>query len=182
MERVSIVGSSGSGKSTFGRALATRLDSTYVELDALAHLPDWQACDPEVFAAEVDAATPPDGRWVVDGHYSDVTMNGVVWLRADTVVVFDLPRRLVMWRLLARTMRRMITREELWNGNREPFTNLLRWDPERNVLRWSWVHHQDRHDVYRAAAHDDRHAHLDFRFITSDLDAARLLAGLSGPS
>jgi adenylate kinase family enzyme len=39
---VSIVGNSGSGKSTFGRALAGRLGVPYVEIDQLNHQPGWQ--------------------------------------------------------------------------------------------------------------------------------------------
>jgi len=44
----------------------------------------------------------------------------VVWTRADIVVWFDLPRRTVMRQVVTRTLRRAITRAELWNGNREP--------------------------------------------------------------
>ena len=41
VERVVVVGSSGSGKTTVARALAERLDVHYVELDALHHKPNW---------------------------------------------------------------------------------------------------------------------------------------------
>ena len=44
---------------------------------------------------------------------------GRVHERADTVVWLDLPRRIWLPRLVVRTMRRGVTREELWNGNRE---------------------------------------------------------------
>jgi hypothetical protein len=40
-------------------------------------------------------------------------------------------------------LRRVITRQELWNGNREPWANLYAWDPEKNIVRWAWTrfHH-----------------------------------------
>jgi len=41
MRRISIVGSSGSGKTTVGRALAVRLALPYVELDEIFHQPGW---------------------------------------------------------------------------------------------------------------------------------------------
>lgn len=58
-------------------------------------------------------------RWVVDGNYSAV--RDIVWARADTVVFLDYPFGLVLRRLLRRTWRRSLHREELWNGNRETF-------------------------------------------------------------
>ncbi len=178
MPRISVVGSSGSGKSTLARRLADRLELDFVELDAFQHLPGWQPRDPAEFGALVDAACPVDGQWVVDGNYSQVTMHGVVWRRADTVVVLDLPRRQVITHLTARSLRRWVTREELWNGNRESLRNLLRWDPERNVIRWSWVHHHRYAARYRAAADDRRWAHLDFVYLTSHAEADAWLARL----
>ena len=55
--------------------------------------------------------------WVVDGNYSVV--RDLVWDRADTVVWLDLPRLVVVRRITTRSIRRVVWREELWNGNRE---------------------------------------------------------------
>ena len=88
----------------------------YVEIDALYHLPGWQELPADELVAAIDSRTSADG-WVVDGNYSDAL--DLVWSRADTVVWLDLPRRLVMRQVVRRTTRRMVRREELWNGNRE---------------------------------------------------------------
>jgi hypothetical protein len=56
--------------------------------------------------------------WVVDGAYRG-KLGNLVLERADTVVWLDLPARVWLPRLLRRTARRILTREELWNGNRE---------------------------------------------------------------
>ena len=40
--------------------------------------------------------------------------------RADLMVWLDLPRATVMRQVTARTLRRRLTRQELWNGNVEP--------------------------------------------------------------
>ena len=53
MRRVNVKGTSGSGKSTFGRELAERLGVTYVELDALHHGPNWAESMVEEFQARV---------------------------------------------------------------------------------------------------------------------------------
>jgi adenylate kinase family enzyme len=57
--------------------------------------------------------------------------------RADLVVWLDLPTSVTMWRLLRRTITRRVTREELWNGNREgPLWRAL--IDRDHVLRWGW--------------------------------------------
>jgi len=66
--RVSVVGSTGSGKTTFARELARILGVPHVELDALNWGPNWTMVDEGLFRGRVDAATSADG-WVVDGNY-----------------------------------------------------------------------------------------------------------------
>jgi hypothetical protein len=71
-------------------------------------------------------------RWVVDGNYSAV--RDLVWARATVVVWLNLPFRVVFGRSLTRTFRRILTREELFNGNRERVANLV----DRDGIPW-WV-------------------------------------------
>jgi adenylate kinase family enzyme len=118
VQRVAILSSaSGSGKSTLGRELARRLGVPYVELDALHHGPGWTEATPAELRARVEPVVARDG-WVVDGHYLS-KIGTLVLDRADTVVWLDLPPRVWLPRLIARTLRRIRTGEELWNGNRE---------------------------------------------------------------
>ena len=42
MKRINVVGTSASGKTTFSRKLAERLNLTHIELDNLLWLDDWQ--------------------------------------------------------------------------------------------------------------------------------------------
>ncbi len=172
MLRVAVVGNSGAGKTTVARAIAARLGIEHVELDGIFHQPGWQELAPDEFRARVanrlDDA--PQG-WVTCGNYSAVTET--VWSRADTIVWLDLPRRIVMDRVTRRTVRRVLRREELWNGNREPWANLYRWDPTRNIIRWAWTQHTKYARRYAAAMHDPRRA--DLRFVRlrrpADVDA-----------
>lgn len=140
---MSVVGTSGSGKSTVGRALAERLGAPYVELDAIHHLPEWRPIDPDEFVRRCAEIAAGD-TWVVDGNYSTVTRRGPIWERADTVVWLDLPRWLVMWQVTVRSLGRVIRRTELWNGNRERWSNLLSRDPEQSIIVWAWTTHPER--------------------------------------
>ncbi len=159
MRRVSIVGVPGSGKTTIGRRLATSLAVPFVELDEIFHQPGWEDLPLDDFRSRVSEAVSLDG-WVVDGNYSAV--QDLVWQRAETVVWLDLPRRVVMRRVIMRTVRRASTREELWNGNREPLSNFYRWDPQKNIVRWAWVKYPAYGDRYAAAIEDPLHAHIRF--------------------
>lgn len=122
MRRIAIVASaSGNGKTTLGRELARRLDVPFHELDALHHGPGWTEASAEELRARVEPLVAGDG-WVVDGYYSG-KLGDLVPRSADLVVWLDLPLRVWLPRLLRRTTRRIVTREELWNGNRETMRN-----------------------------------------------------------
>lgn len=133
-----VVGVPGSGKTTVGRRIAAALGAPFIELDALYHQPGWTELARDDFRERVTQGLEASS-WVVDGNYSPV--RDLVFERADGVVWLDLPRPLVMRRVIRRTLRRTVTRERLWNGNREPLTNLCRLDPERNIIRWAWMQH-----------------------------------------
>ena len=118
MERVSVVGVTGAGKTTFAAALARKLGTTHIELDALHWEPNWVMAEVSVFRDRVAAAIAAD-RWVADGNYSKA--RDLVWSRADTIIWLDYSFALSLARLFRRTLGRVRSREELWNGNRERF-------------------------------------------------------------
>lgn len=181
MRRVSVVGSSGSGKSTLARALAKRLSVPYVELDAFMHQPGWQPRPDGEFMEEVEKATSEPG-WVVDGNYRRFVIDGPVWRRADTVVWLDLPRRIVMRQVIARTVRRVVTREVLWNGNREPISNIVSLDPADNLILWTWVNYDKYLRRYLEAMADPRWHEIDFVRLRSRAAANRWLETIGAAS
>jgi adenylate kinase family enzyme len=174
IRRVSVVGSSGSGKTTFAEQMAARLGVPHIELDAVWWGPNWTHLDAETFAAKVDAATAADA-WVCDGNFSAVRQ--IVLERADTVVWLDLPLRTCLARMLRRTARRVRSGEELWGGNRESWREVF---VGRDALFW-WLisQHRRKRREYEArfAAMDPARARV-LRFRTS-ADAERWLASLA---
>ena len=115
--RIVISGTMGSGKTTLARAVAGLLSAPHVEMDALRHGANWIGTPDEVFRERVSEALSGP-TWVVDGNYGVV--RDMVWSRAETLVWLDYPFR-TSTRRLWRTLRRCITKEVLWNGNRETF-------------------------------------------------------------
>jgi len=169
-----VVGNSGSGKSTLAAALAARLGVPYVELDSIFHQPGWTELPRAEFRDRVAGLTAGD-EWVIDGNYTAV--RDLVWARADTVVWVDLPRRLVMRRVIGRTLRRAVLRQELWNGNREPSSNWLTLDPKRSIIMWAWTQHSKYRVRYGEAMADPAFAHLTFVRLRSPADVRAFLTG-----
>ena len=153
-----MVGNSGSGKSTVARRIGAALGSPVLELDSVFHQPGWQELPEDEFRAQVETFAEQD-RWVVDGNYTVVRVP-VLWPRATTVVWLDLPQRTVMRQVVLRSLRRVIGRQELWNGNRETWRNLLSWDPQRSIVRWSWTNHAHNREKCASAGTDPRWRHL----------------------
>ncbi len=118
-ERVAVIGVTGSGKTAFAARLAHLLGIRHIELDAIHWGPDWTPMAREEFAARVDALVR-DGTWVVDGNYYR-KLGDIVLSRADTVVWLDYGLPVILWRLLRRTVGRLVRREVLWGKNRETF-------------------------------------------------------------
>jgi adenylate kinase family enzyme len=173
VRRISVVGTSGSGKSRLARGLAEALGVPFIELDAIFHQPGWVPLPAAEFTARVAAATAGEG-WVVDGNYG--TVRALVWGRADTVIWFDLPRRTVMRQIIARTVVRIVSKAEMWNGNRERWRNFFSLDPEQSVIAWAWTTHTKNRQRYQEAAAASALAHLKFIRVTSRADVRRLLA------
>ena len=177
VRRVSVVGNSGSGKSTLARELAASLGVPHLELDSVFHQPGWEPLPEGEFRRLVTARAGEDG-WVIDGNYSVV--RPIVWARADTVVWLDLPKRTVIRQVAWRTLRRAVTQQELWNGNREPLINFLTWVPEKSIISWAWHNHAKYRTRYGTAAADPANAHLTFIRLTSRGDINHFLANPSG--
>jgi adenylate kinase family enzyme len=173
VQRVSIVGNTGCGKTTLAARLARLLDAPHIELDALRHGPGWKAL-PDAELARVVAERVTEPRWVVDGNYACV--RHLVWANADAIVWLDRPRHVVMRRLAKRTLRRALFRVELWNGNRERWQNFFSLDPERSVLAWAWTRHVAYRDSYAAA---EREAEIPFYRLRTDSDVERFFEALS---
>jgi len=112
-------------------------------------------------------------------HYS--TVQDIVWARADTVIVLDLPRSLVMRRVARRTLGRLLLRRELWNGNREPWSNVLSVDPQRSILAWAWTRHHTYQERFAQAQVDPANAHLQFLVLHSRRDVRSVVAA-AGPA
>ena len=68
LQRVTVVGISGSGKTRLAQLLAGKLAVPHIELDALFWGPGWQPVERDVFRTRVAGAVA-GSAWVSDGNY-----------------------------------------------------------------------------------------------------------------
>jgi len=117
--KIIVVGTSGSGKTTLAKRLATMFRLVDIELDALFWEKDWTGAAAEVFQERVTNKMKAGSGWVVHGNYSKT--RHLYWKQATHLIWLDYSFTLVFWRVLSRSIKRIIRDELLWNGNRETF-------------------------------------------------------------
>lgn len=160
------------------KRLSDILGVPHIELDALFWGPNWSQTSSEELREKVLQATSAEA-WVVDGNYQG-KIGSLVWQQADTVVWVNPSRRRVMWQSFSRTVRRALTGQELWNGNRENWRGLMFWRGEESILRWAWSSYPRIQERYEAAMTDPHNEGLIFHRLRSRKEVDRFLEDLSG--
>jgi adenylate kinase family enzyme len=174
-QRIVVSGTTGSGKSTLAREIAAIANLPYVELDALHWEPNWTEAEPQVFRERVRAALAGD-RWVVDGNYS--VLRDLIWPRAELLVWLDYSIVRIFWQLFRRTSRRVITREELWAGNRERFR--AGFMSRESLFVWALQTHWKKRRVWPDELAKPEHARITAVRLHAPRQAATLKQQLRG--
>ena len=89
MERIMIIGCSGSGKSRLALELKEKLGLPVVHLDQLWHKNGWQHISREDFDSRLALAMNMD-RWIIDGNYSRTIPQRLS--QCDTIIYLDFER------------------------------------------------------------------------------------------
>lgn len=100
MKKVIIVGSPGSGKSTFAAKLHDKTGLPLIHLDFYYHQMKYSYYnDRAAWVARVLLLMETD-KWIMDGNYKSTILMRCE--TADTIILFDLPRWLCVYRVLTR--------------------------------------------------------------------------------
>jgi adenylate kinase family enzyme len=170
--RVHVVGTSGSGKTTVAGAIADKLGIGHIELDAIYWQPGWTELPKDEFKQRVKEDTE-NGDWTIDGNYSAV--REIIWERVDTIVWLDIPFLPVFLRIVWRTIRRIITQEELWNTNTEKLDALV---GKYGMPLWVIQTHKKRRNEYPPLLADPSLAHVDIKVFKSLKEVNRWIESL----
>jgi adenylate kinase family enzyme len=133
MKRVLVIGSSGSGKSTFATELGQKTGLPVIHLDREFWQPGWIETPRDKWSERIRQLIAGDA-WIIDGTY-DRTLD-IRLPRADTVIFLDFPR--------FTCMRRMIKRVIFNYGKVRP--DMGPDCPERldfSFFKWVWNYRRD---------------------------------------
>jgi adenylate kinase family enzyme len=171
-QRINVIGTSGSGKTTFARELARRLELPYVEMDPLFWKPGWRESPDAEFLPRVEEAAS-GARWVLDGSYS--RSFPVSWRRVQLVVWLDTSFVRTIARVTARTIRRGLSRQELWagTGNRESLVQAF--FSRKSIIWWAITTHRRNRARYSALMASPEHARIAFVRLRSPGETQRFL-------
>ncbi len=127
MKKINIIGTSGSGKSTFAKKLSEQLHIPYIEIDAIFWGKNWYWPPDEAFFARLQEALDQEA-WVLDGNYTRTTP--IKWEAVDTVIWIDFSFARTLYQVTTRSIRNLITRKELWpgTGNRQTIQHFFSKD------------------------------------------------------
>ncbi len=129
VKKILVIGSGGSGKSTFSRVLGGQLGIPVIHMDALYWQPDWVEPEKPDWQARVEAFIQRE-QWVMDGNYSGTLAQRLA--ACDTAIFLDLPRLLCLSRAISRGFRYLgQTRPDMAEGCPEQL-------PSLEFLRWIW--------------------------------------------
>jgi adenylate kinase family enzyme len=105
--RISIVGTTGSGKSHLAARLADVTRLPLIHMDELRNDASGKKLSDDKFRSAVSEVIGGDD-WIVDGYYRSVS--DLIWPRADMIVWLDYPISFIMSRLFTRYLRKQTRR------------------------------------------------------------------------
>jgi adenylate kinase family enzyme len=134
MKKIVIIGSGGSGKSTFSRKLGEVTQLPVYHLDALYWKPGWIPTPNDEWD-HLQKELIKKNEWIIDGNYGrtlDIRMS-----EADTIIFFDLSRWVTTYRIIKRRV--------MYHGRTRP--DLTEGCPERldfKFIKWVWNFRRDK--------------------------------------
>lgn len=172
--KINVVGTSASGKSTFGRQLAKKLDVPFIEMDELFWKADWQEPADAEFFPKLETALNRK-TWVLDGNYTRTIP--IKWKSVDLVIWLDYSFSRTLYQSVTRALNRSYAKKELWpnTGNQESFRKLFSRD---SIVLWMIKGYSKNRTKYIKAMADSDYSEIEFIHLTSPKQAIKYLESL----
>ena len=159
LDKINIVGCSGSGKTTFGVELGKKIDLDPIEIDQLFWKPNWTETPMEELAEIVTDKISTD-RWLLVGNYNRLTE--LKWKDVDTVIWIDTSYVVTIWQVFWRAMQRSWDKTEIWPGSgcRESFYKAF--CTKGSIILWALKMHSGYKRRYEREMKEEKYKHIKF--------------------
>lgn len=173
MKRIVVIGSSCAGKSTFAARLSELTGLKHIAIDELNFKPGWVERETSELRAMLATEASAE-EWIIDGNYSKT--HDVVWPRATNIFWLDYAFPVVLSRAVRRTVKRVVTQEEVCAGNRESFRNAFL--STESMIWWVIKSFHYRRRQIGQFTRETRYASIAFTRFARPSEAAKLLWGV----
>lgn len=150
MHRVLIIGNAGSGKTTFAKQLAEKLNLPLIHLDRLYWCGDWEHLSRDEFDVMLQEELERP-QWIIDGNFNRTIPHRLQY--CDTVFFFDLPTVTCLTGITKRTLSNHGKSREDMGGNCVERFDAQKRSLYRNVMTFNKQHRKDYYDLLSKAQH-----------------------------
>lgn len=170
--KINVIGTSGSGKSTFAKKLSTALNYPYIEMDKIFWGPNWKSPTDEEFFGKLRAALS-EQRWVLDGNYTRTVP--IKWEKVELVIWLDYSFSRTLFQAIRRAISRAWSKEELWEGTgiRESFHKSF--FSKESIIWWTITTHGKVRAKYEDYLSDSKFSNIKFVRLRSHKEARDFL-------
>ena len=167
--KVNVVGTSGSGKTTFSKKLSQILNIPYVEMDSVFWGPDWHLPTDEEFFIKLKSRLNLHS-WILDGNYTRTIP--IKWKDINIVIWLDFSFLLTLCRVIKRAVSRSFSQKELWKdtGNKESFKKML--FSKESIVLWMITSYKRVSKNYLNLSNNPKYSHITFIRIKSPHQAS----------
>ena len=123
------------------------------------------------YARPRGAITDRRDGFVIHGNYNKV--RDLTWGKFDTMIWLDYSRYVALYRVIKRTLLRILANKTLWNGNVETWRK--GFFSRDSIILWSWNTYARRRRQYLSLTGDERHGIGRMIVVRKPRNARRLL-------
>ena len=130
MNKITIIGCPGTGKTTYSVKLGKKLNIPVYHLDKVFWKNNWEHISQDEFGKVQDEIMQNE-KWIIDGNFTKTIENRIK--NSDAVIFFDYPKRISLWRTFKRYLMHFgKVRPDMGGYNKEK----LQWGHVKFILNY----------------------------------------------
>ena len=144
MQKISVIGNAGSGKTTFSKALSKKLNLPLVHLDKIFWCGKWKHISRENFDEILENELQKES-WIIDGNFNRTLPRRLK--ECDTVFYFDLPTITCLWGSTLRVLKNYgYTRDDMGGYCPEKFDK-HKWELYVSIVKFNKNHRKNYYEM-----------------------------------